>query len=435
MLPVEIFRIIYSYIQDPDDVWLEFGLTSKELVYKSIIINDESDFQSLNQNRDINEIIMLYDSFIPMDYSTITKLTIINDRIKSIPNFERLKILELDCKLISVLPELKKLKKLRIIRSGIRSIPEHLSSLEELIVENRNGGKVKMIKNIPSLKKLEIRDKGTVFIGGLENLEQLKIIGCSDSLRFSRQLNSLKNLDISFSTIKTIDLILRSLEKFTIKDCKNIKKINTHSSIINEVYLDGINIKKLDGVPRSEKLTIRNCPYINKFPYLFLWYTKEMTLYGTSIRELPRKIPDIEFLDITDVVIYNKKIETKKGVKTIKNNGMKTIPELKKLKKLIAIESGLEELPRGLVNLEELDVSYNYYLEGLPNDLNKLKKLNITDCYRINFIPRSLYSLQEIVAFQRLGITAIPEIKTLKIIKCNKDLILSGHQKEILKIE
>ncbi|KAH9289079.1 hypothetical protein KI387_033196 [Taxus chinensis] len=270
--------------------------------------------------------------------SSLTTLKIISCKLlTSLPTTlgnlcSLLKLEVMDCYKLECLPDslgcLNKLEDLKIISSGVKTLPEsftRLVNLQSLQIESPiselsfgPGCKLKKIYLrytklskisiseycCPCLRTLEVRDnyglmevetlptalevlelvdcnmkmlKDIRSICGLVNLQTLKISNCADFnlILYVAELTSPKTFELRFyHKVEKIEGLedLKSLEKLTIGDCRELGTLPNFAELISlrEIEVEGcLKVQKIEGLQylRSlEKLKVCGCPELDGLP-------------------------------------------------------------------------------------------------------------------------------------------------------------------------
>jgi len=202
MLCTDVIRNIYSFLQEPDDVWLELGITEQEMVHEYNVCDEEEFKKDKKRFRNLNSITC-YECNLPedIDYSKIRYLDIESNEF------------------INVLPEsFKNLISLGAYQSTLKGIPSVMENLEELILDES------LVNDLPIMKKiktLQISDTQITKLNGtFSNLEVLRADNCG----LKKLPKGMKKLQV-LSIINTPVIKLPSgLKELTELDCEwNVK--------------------------------------------------------------------------------------------------------------------------------------------------------------------------------------------------------------------
>lgn len=241
-----------------------------------------------------------------------------------------------------LLPLKKQLKKLIIWEDNLKGVEylEEFTSLESLrMIDSISGKTAKITFNLPSLKKLNISvhaKNGSTF--NLNNLTQLEGLAIYSSKKITlsglEHLTKLKHLDLEGDRLKIIGINqLQKLEYFGCNAATNINKIKEIKSLkILELDIDwNFKIKGLEQFPNLEKLSISGGDKTSTLGYL---PKLKVLCPGTSekSKDMYKGLPNLEELDLD-------------------YNYMKELPDFSNLKKLKVLN--LSE-NHDLVNIEEM---------------------------------------------------------------------------------
>ncbi|XP_070682189.1 disease resistance protein RPV1-like [Malus domestica] len=342
--------------------------------------------------------------------------------------------------------------------SSLEMFPEILEVMEELLVLNLFGSKIKELpssinnltglrdlkltncKELKSLSSIRMKSLVTLDLSGcssLTNLVLLDLYGSSKlkSLSSSIRMKSLKILDLSgCSSLEMFPEILEVMEELQTLDISGSKIKELPSSINNLTGLRYLNLKdckELKSLPsiihmRSLiTLDLSGCSSLEMFPEILEVMEELQTLdiSGSKIKELPSSINNLtglRYLNLKDC------------------KELKSLPSIIHMRSLITLDlsgcSSLEMFPEILEVMEELpelNLSESKIKE-LPSSINNLtglRYLKLTNCKELKNLPGiRMKSLKILDLSGCSSLEMFPEI--LEVMEELPELNLSG-----LKIE
>lgn len=210
MLCTDVIKNVYSYLQEPNDVWLELGITQEDMVHDYDITDEEQFKKDFKRFKNLNSLTC-YDCNLPddLDYSKIRYLDIETN----------------EC--VDVLPEsFKNLISLGAYQSTLTKIPCVMENLEELVIEQTTVNNLPVMKNI---KTLQISDTPiTKLEGTFGNLEVLRSDNCGLK-KLPKGMKKLKELSIINTPVIKLPSGLKELKEieceWNVKLSKKFRKI------------------------------------------------------------------------------------------------------------------------------------------------------------------------------------------------------------------
>ncbi len=294
---------------------------------------------------------------------------------------------------ISVLQELKSLKKVWLVKNKI----ENLNSL----------------RTLSNIEKIDLRGNKIVeipYFRKLNNLKQLNLINneISDVLGLG-SLISIEELLLDFNKIKNIN-IFRRLENLAILTINN-NQINNISSLeklqnLKEISLNNNKIKEIPHFKCSatlEKLSLNNNNISNISLLQNLEKLKELDLSENQIK----KIENLDLLsNLIELDLRKNKIENITNLNLVQlqklrlsNNEISNISFLKKMKNLILLDlknNPIKELESWICDFPKMDIKweqnpsignvvfYNNPIKTPPTEIVKRGKKAIKDWFNNN---------------------------------------------------
>jgi Leucine-rich repeat (LRR) protein len=347
--------------------------------------------------------------------------------------FKRLKALEfgaskLDLKqFLALASQIQKLKLVGTTLKNLKYLKDY-TALTEIDTDEKNiDGKVyRPIRNLKRL--LPLKDRLKKLLTWEENLKGLQYIGeftALESLRTTEyisektahiifQLPNLRKLDISLKAKNGTIFNLKALTKLEGLSIFSGKKIVLegleHLKNLKYLSLEGsrLKVKGIDQLPKLEYLGCNAANNINKIgemkslKFLVLDIDWDFKIKGLE------QFPNLEKLSISG---------------GDKNSTIGYLPNLK----VFSPSTGEKphDIYKGLPNLEELDLEYNY-LEELPDfsSLSKLKVLNLSENHDLSNIEglRHLKSLKQLNLYD----TNIKDLSVLNTLEHLKEVNLCG---------
>lgn len=252
----------FVYIGSGDKVKSINGMNNlpklEEFYCESCMITDISPLTTAKNLR-ILKIGMLGKTLDPLNSATkmeeiqIRSETLFDvSAIQNMKNLKNLYFWSANFEQLKIGPNLNGLKKLHIVNTPLKKVPDvsGLKQLKELVIAGTEVGDVSTINNLPQLELLSlIRNRNFRKITSLKNLPSLKVLELDDQpLEYYETgvLPSLKELDLSRTNIKR----LTGFEKFP---------------NLNRLTINNTKLQTVDGIQKSESL-----PYItsdNTLPY------------------------------------------------------------------------------------------------------------------------------------------------------------------------
>ncbi|TQD93882.1 hypothetical protein C1H46_020496 [Malus baccata] len=299
--------------------------------------------------------------------------------------------------------------------SSLEMFPEILEVMEELLVLNLFGSKIKELpssinnltglrdlkltncKELKSLSSIRMKSLVTLDLSGcssLTNLVLLDLYGSSKlkSLSSSIRMKSLKILDLSgCSSLEMFPEILEVMEELQTLDMSGSKIKELPSSINNLTGLRYLNLKdckELKSLPsiihmRSLiTLDLSGCSSLEMFPEILevMEELPELNLSESKIKELPSSINNLTGLRYL-------KLTNCKELKSLPSIRMKSLKILD-LSGCLSLEM-FPEILEVMEELPELDLSGSKIKE-LPSSINNLtglRYLKLTNCKELKSLP------------------------------------------------
>ena len=264
-------------------------------------------------------------------------------------------------------------------RFKINEFENLIKSINELIVENQKDfsflDKDFNVNDILTLKILNnCSDKIEEIPNNFYNLKKLFLDDDYKINYIPDNFINLEELEIMNCDIKIIPNSFINLKTLNIYNCYNIKEIPNNLINLKNLILDNCNnIKEISiNFNNLETLYLTNCPNINYIPN---------TLTNLKILKLEncdniKEIPDLIKLEQLDIYFIN---------------NIKLSNSLINLKKLYLHNiNNLINIPKTLINLEELIInSCKTNIKNLDTFIN-LKKLNICNTYNELFLSQHI---------------------------------------------
>ncbi|KAH9289130.1 hypothetical protein KI387_033247, partial [Taxus chinensis] len=406
-------------------------------------------------------------SLLRLEVMDCDKLECLPDSLGSMCSLRELTVA--GCNKLECLPDslgcLNKLEDLKIVSSGVKTLPEsftRLVNLQSLKIESPiselsfgTGCKLKKIylrytklskisiseyccpclrtlevchnyglmevETLPTaLEVLEFVDctmkmlKDIRSICGLVNLQTLKISKCADFnlILYVAELTSLKTFELGFyHKVEKIEGSedLTSLEKLRICDCRELGTLPNFAELISlrEIEVEGcLKVQKIEGLQylRSlEKLKVCGCPELDGLPgFAELSSLKTFELRGCH------KVEKIEGSE--DLTLLEKlRICDCRELGTLPNfaelSSLREI-EMERCLKIQKIE-GLEYLR----SLEKLKICNCPGFDGLPSfaELISLKTFELKGCPKVEKVE----GLEYLTSLKKLSISGCPELDEL----------------------
>jgi len=141
-----------------------------------------------------------------------------------------------------------------------------------------------------------------------------------------------------------------------------------------------------------------------------------------NIKSLPIEMPALKFLVINGTQISSFHSYPKLEGLYMMGCNIRTIPDLPKLKKLIASNSRLIAIPETLYQLEFLDVS-NTKVSSVPSSLISLTVLKASGCSTLSDISSKLINLEALTA-DRTGLTKVNPLMSLTYINVSNTSVI-----------
>lgn len=374
---------------------------------------------------------------LPSSFSTLKALTYLNLRNNSllkypdeINAFKKLKYLNLRFNKIKKLPvsffNLKELEELDLSSCGITEIPPEIGKLTKLRILHLESNKLKTLPNeISKLKDLE-----AIFLKGNTDID-LEII--------CKLLSKLpKLISISFKEWKLSQL------PESLGDMTQLESLNLEH---NDLTMLPESLKKLKNI---KEIQIQNNPNLNAESFIDIlssWtQMKDFSFSNTSLfknEDAPISLPDnIKKLNSFESLFF----QYARGLKNIPE----TIGELKQLKELHLVNTGISVIPGTLGklnNLESLSVNSNPNLNKLPDEFYKLiqlKELHFSNnSIKLDYSKLVDFKNLEKLSVQQLNnddfkyLQALPKLKQLywsnEEITCFPDAFYNLKQIEVIR--
>ncbi|XP_039164832.1 disease resistance protein RUN1-like [Eucalyptus grandis] len=313
--------------------------------------------------------------------------------------------------------------------SKLEKLPARVGRMEEsreLLCYDKPAQLLKSIGSFKSLTKLYLSNTSIKelpeFIGSMEALETLIIVGCQLLYHIPNSIGNLASLSVFYinnSPLREIPDSIGKLQSLVELDLSRTRITKLPESIGNLQNLRELNIKTtpMTELPESignlqslVELDLSRTR-ITKLPESIgnLQNLRELNIESIAVTELPESIGNLQSLVELDLsrTQITKLPESLGNLQNLRELNIKTTPvtelpsaigKLAKLYRLKASYGRLEGLPSSigeLVSLNELHLEGSG-IRGLPEGISKLSSLrllNVRNCKNLQEVPEPFFSL------------------------------------------